>query len=195
MNLLRKHEVILEGKKVGHLDIESSQLNASFGMILSWAIKVDGKNKIIGDRLSAKDFTQPDKLDTDRRVVKSLVATMKEFDVIVHFFGDNFDVPFIRSRCLKYGLNFPEYGSINTIDVWRWVKRNMKLHSSRLEAVAEHLGVNSKTKLRPQTWIRATMGDQVALAEVYEHNRQDVITLEKVFHILKPYSSGARRSI
>lgn len=52
-----------------------------------------------------------------------------------------------------------------------------------------------KTKLEPDTWSRGTMGDLKAIDEIYRHNRMDVITLEKVYHILKPYSSGARRSI
>jgi uncharacterized protein YprB with RNaseH-like and TPR domain len=96
---------------------------------------------------------------------------------------------------MKHGLSFPEYGSIFTIDCWKWSKRNMKLHSHRLEAVAQHLGVNSKTKLEPDTWSRGTMGDLKAIDRIFEHNKQDVITLEKVYHVLKPYSSGARRSI
>lgn len=194
LGLLRKYEALTDKKRVGHLDIEASQLNASFGFIISWAIKDDG-GKIIGDKLTLADFKRANKLETDKRVVQSLVKAMEEYDIITHFFGDYFDVPFVRSRCLKHGLSFPEYGSINTIDVWKWAKRNMKLHSHRLEAVAGHLGVNSKTKLDPNTWSRGTMGDMKAIDEIYHHNRQDVITLEKVYHILKPYSSGARRSI
>lgn len=195
LNLLRKHEKLVENKKVGHLDIEASQLNASFGFIISWAIKEDGKDNIIGDRLTKKDFAQKDKLQTDKRIVQSLVEAMEDFDIITHFFGDYFDIPFVRSRCLKHGLYFPDYGSIATIDCWKWSKRNMKLHSHRLDAVAGHLGANSKTKLEPDTWSRGTMGDLKAIEEIWEHNRQDVITLEKVYHRLKPYSNGSRRSI
>ena len=193
--LMRKHEKLVENKRVGHLDIEASQLNASFGFIISWCIKEDGKNKITGDKLTAADFRQVDKLQTDKRVVQSLAKEMENYDIITHFFGDYFDVPFVRSRCLKHGIPFPEYGSIATIDCWKWAKRNLKLHSHRLEAVAGHFGVNSKTKLDPNTWSRGTMGDLKAIDEIYYHNKQDVITLEKVYHILKPYSSGARRAI
>lgn len=195
LNLKRKHELVTENKKVGHLDIESSQLNASFGFIISWAIKVDGKNQIISDRLTEDDFMVKDKLDTDKRVVMSLVKALSEFDVITTYYGEYFDIPFIRSRCLKHGQKFLEHGSINHIDVWKIAKRNLKLHSHRLEAVADHMGVNSKTKLQPSTWARATMGDTRAIHEVYVHNREDVITLEKVYHLLRPYSAGGKYSI
>lgn len=193
--LSRKYELRTKDKVFGHLDIESSQLNASFGMIISWAIKVDGENKILGDKLEAEDFRKPDKLKTDQRVVTSLSDTLAQFDVLSHFFGDRFDIPFIRSRALRHKVPFPLFGSMDSIDVWIWCKRNLKLHSHRLEAVADFLGVNSKTKLEPDTWIRGTMGDESAIREIWKHNREDVITLEKVYHILKPYSSGARRSI
>lgn len=194
-NLLRNYQKLTHGKKVGHLDIETSQLNASFGFIISWAIKVDGTNKIISDRLTEEDFRVTDKLNTDRRVVFSLTDALKEFDIVTTYFGDYFDIPFIRSRCLKHGRQFLEYGSLHHIDVWKLAKRNMKLHSHRLEAVAEHLGVNSKTKLKPATWARGTMGDMSSIKEIYVHNREDVITLEKVYHLLKPYWAGTRRSI
>lgn len=195
LNLRRKYESVTENKRVGHLDIESSQLNASFGFIISWAIKEDGKTTIISDRLTEKDFDVKDKLDTDKRVVMSLVDALSKFDVITTYYGEYFDIPFIRSRCLKHGQKFLEYGSINHVDVWKIAKRNLKLHSHRLEAVAEHMSVNSKTKLRPSTWARATMGDMKAINEVYVHNREDVITLEKVFHLLKPYWVGGKHSI
>lgn len=195
LGLLRKYEKLTHGLKVGHLDIESSQLNASFGFIVSWAIKVDGEDTILGDRLQPRDFRQKDKLQTDKRVVMSLTDALKKFDVVTTYFGDYFDIPFIRSRCLKHDRPFLEYGSLVHVDVWKIVKRAMKLHSHRLEAVASHLGVNSKTKLDPDTWSRGVMGDMDAIEEIWVHNREDVITLEKVYHIMKPYWAGTRRSI
>lgn len=195
LGLKRKYELLTDGKRLGHLDIESSQLNASFGFIVSYCIKSDGEDVIVGDKLSARDFRQKDKLSTDKRVVESLVKNLENYDVVTTFFGSYFDIPFIRSRALKHGLDFLGYGSLAHVDVWKWAKRNLKLHSHRLEAVAGHFGVSSKTKLEPSTWSRGTMGDLEAIDEIYEHNRQDVVTLEKVYHILKPYSAGTRSSL
>ena len=195
LNLKRKHEALTDGLRVGHLDIESSQLNASFGFIVSWAIKEDGSDKIIGDYLRPSDFKQKDELETDKRVVMSLTNELKKFDAVTTFFGTYFDIPFIRSRCMAHGQTFLGYGELIHIDVCKIVKRTMKLHSHRLEAVAGHLDVNSKTKLEPKTWARAVMGNTEAIAEVYHHNREDVITLEKVYNLIKPYWAGTRTSI
>lgn len=195
LGLLRRYQKLTKDRKVGHLDIESSQLNASFGFIISWAIKLDGKDEIISDRLTEADFRVKDKLDTDKRVVLSLVDALSKFDVITTYYGEYFDIPFIRSRCLKHGKQFLGYGSLHHVDVWKIARKNMKLHSHRLEAVADHMGVNSKTKLQPSTWARATMGDMKAIKEVYIHNREDVITLEKVYHLLEPYWAGTKKSV
>ena len=194
LGLRRKWQTLEEYGSLGHLDIEATQLTANFGFMLSWAIKVD-KGIILSDKLNEEDYSQKNKINADKRIVTSLSNALSDFDVITHFFGDYFDIPFIRSRCLKHNVPFPEYGSLYTIDVWRWAKRNLKLHSNRLESVSQYFGVNSKTKLDPDIWVRATMGDTEALEEIAYHNEQDVITLEKVYHKLKPYSSGAKRSI
>lgn len=194
MSLKRKYQKLEDIGLLGHLDIEASQLTANFGFMLSWAVKVDHAH-VISDRLNEGDFMQSDKINTDKRIVKSLIDCLGDFDVITHYFGDYFDVPFIRSRCLKHRIKFPEYGSLYTVDVWRWAKRNLKLHSNRLESVAQHLGVNCKTKLDTNKWIRGTMGDMKSIEYIHKHNVKDVITLEKVYTRMKPYSSGVMRSI
>lgn len=196
MGLARKYETLVKDKRVGHFDIETSQLNASFGFLISWAIKEDGPNgKTLYDALNKSDFVKAGYDDPDKRIVTSMVNALNEFDVITYHFGDYFDGPMSRSRALFYKLPFPENGALQKIDTWKWAKRNLKLHSNRLEAIAEFLGVNTKTHLDPRIWRRASRGDIQAVNYIVEHNKQDVLTLEKVYNILKPYSNGARSSI
>jgi uncharacterized protein YprB with RNaseH-like and TPR domain len=193
-NLIRKHEALVKDKRLGHFDIETSQLNASFGFMISWALKDDGKT-ILSDSLTKKDFKDAGYDDPDKRIVRSMVDTLNEFDVITFHFGEYFDAPFARSRAILYGYPFPEHGQLAKIDTWKWAKRNLKLHSNRLDAIAEYLGVNSKTHLSPAIWRRASRGDLEAIAYILKHNKMDVVTLEKVYHKLKQFSSGARSSI
>ena len=57
--------------------------------------------------------------------------------------------------------------------------------------VAEHLGVNSKTEVRPEMWLRAALdGDRRAMSYIVEHCVQDVLVLEKVIGALKVYSGA-----
>lgn len=190
----RKFENLVNNKRVGHLDIESNQLNATFGSMISWCIKEDG-GKVLCDYLRKEDYAVPNKLQIDKRITESLVEALSQFDVITTYYGEGFDLPFIRSRAIYHGIQFPQYGSIISIDLWKIVRAKLRLHSNRLDVVGEFLGVNSKTKLDPATWVKAVFGDTKAVAEIVEHNKQDVITLEKVYNKIKPYSAGVRRSI
>lgn len=191
LNLQRKYELLVKGKRIGHFDIETSQLNASFGFMISWAIK-DDEGGILSDSLSKADFKKAGFEDPDKRIVGTMVDALNQFDIITYHFGDYFDGPFARTRALLYGYQFPEYGAMSKIDTWRWSKRNLKLHSNRLDSIAEFFGINSKTHLSPAIWRRASRGDQAAIKYIVEHNRQDVITLGKVYHKLKAYSAGTR---
>jgi ribosomal protein S13 len=49
LGLKRKHEELVDKKRVGHLDVEASQLFGDFGFTLSWAIK-ESAGEIIGDK-------------------------------------------------------------------------------------------------------------------------------------------------
>jgi uncharacterized protein YprB with RNaseH-like and TPR domain len=96
---------------------------------------------------------------------------------------------------MLYNLPFPEHGQVKQIDTWMVARKLLKLHNNRLESIAEFLGVNTKTPLHPGTWRRAVRGSMEDVAEIVEHNKQDVITLEKVYHRLKTYTGGVRRSL
>jgi hypothetical protein len=59
-----------------------------------------------------------------------------------------------------------------------------------LAAVANHLGVNSKTDLIPANWLEAALdGSRKAMTAIVTHCVQDVLTLEKIVGALKAYSS------
>src|ERR1041385_12729 len=200
MGLVRKYQALVKNKRLGHFDIETSGLNANFGFLISWSIKSDDLNVrdpgvLECDKLTRTDFEKAGYDDPDKRIVKSMVDTLNEYDVITYHFGGYFDGPFARTRALLYNLPFPQYGQVVQIDTWRLARNLLKLHSNRLEAVAEYLGVSTKTHLNPAIWRRATRGSIRDVNYILEHNKQDVITLEKVYNRLKEYTPGVRKSL
>jgi len=98
-------------EKIGFLDIETTNLNANFGVILCWSIKPLNQ-EVVSDILSPKDFKSADEFYIDKRVVKSLIQEMMKYDRLVTHYGTRFDIPFIRSRALACNVEFPPYGSI-----------------------------------------------------------------------------------
>jgi hypothetical protein len=67
------------------------------------------------------------------------------------------------------------------IDPVLLARNKLRMSFNSLDKVAEHLGVNSKTEVRLEMWLRAALdGDRRAMSYIVEHCVQDVLVLEKV---------------
>jgi uncharacterized protein YprB with RNaseH-like and TPR domain len=183
--------------KIGFLDIETSDLDADgfTSMMLTWFVKTIGKNEFLSDKIDFKDMRNA-KVE-DKKIVQSMVdvLTSHKYDIICTYYGTNFDNKFLRSRALYHQIDFPVYGELLHLDLYYAVKKNLKLGSNRLESVCDYWGIKGKTKLVWSTWRKAMQCDQQSLDYIYEHNKQDVVILEKVFHRLKPYIKFTKRSL
>jgi uncharacterized protein YprB with RNaseH-like and TPR domain len=171
-------------EKVGFIDIESSNLDANFGIMLSYCIKDSQSKKIYTGTINKKDIEKYEANKSDYRIVSECVENMLKFDRVVAHYA-MFDIPFIRTRALVCGVDFPTYGSIYVDDTWRWAKNKLKLNSNRLEMVVNTLFGNSeKTHLDSRYWIGGTRGDKKSLDYILSHNKIDVLELEKVYNKL-----------
>ena len=178
--------------KIGYLDIEASQLKSNFGIMLSYAIKVKGEDTIYSDVITKKDI---DKKTLDKRLVKKCIEDMKRFDVIMGYYSTKFDIPFIRSRAMYWNLDFPMYGELQHKDIYYMVRNKMCLHSNRLEVACRHLGIEGKTHIDGHYWILAVSGDKKSLDYILDHNKWDVIILEKLHDRIQEYVRNINRSI
>jgi uncharacterized protein YprB with RNaseH-like and TPR domain len=185
-----------EEEKIGFLDIETSNLVADFGIILTWAIK-DGRGKTIyEDVITLKDIQTYPPGQEDTRIVKSLIVAMHHFDRLVTYYGTRFDVPYIRTRAMTDGVKFPDYGAILHTDLYYVVRGRFKLSSNRLEnANRVLLGKTQKTRVDSKYWRGGVRGDQDSLKYILDHNRKDVLDLEKLFHAVKRFAKHTRRSL
>ena len=96
-------------EKVGFLDIEASDLKANFGIMLSYCIKDANSDKIWFDTVNEKDL----KGDLDKRLVTHCIEDMKRFDRVIGHYSTKYDIPFIRTRAIVWGLDFPRFGELN----------------------------------------------------------------------------------
>jgi uncharacterized protein YprB with RNaseH-like and TPR domain len=190
-NCYRKESGIPE--RIGYLDIECSNLKANFGIMLSYCIKVRDKNKIYKSVIT-KEELENGKLD--KELVKRCINDMKNFDHLMGHYSSGYDIPFIRTRALYWGLKFPEYGEMLHTDVYYLARRVLCLHSNRQDVIAETiLGHTEKTRLNSRHWIMALQGDKKALAYVLKHNIGDVIDLEKNHKKLEVFARKSNRSM
>lgn len=172
----------------GYLDIEASQLTASFGHMISWALKLR-KGVVFSD------FIKQRSLKEEKRIVGTLIKAMTKVDEVVTYYGTRFDIPFIRTRALYHDLDFPQYMSLGHLDLYYVARHRLRMHSNRLASVAEFLGIEGKTALKPEVWVQASFGDKEAIKYIHVHNIADVTILEKVHDRLEPFMRGVQRSV
>jgi uncharacterized protein YprB with RNaseH-like and TPR domain len=188
----------LEDLRVGYLDIEATHLNADFGFILSWYIKARGKRYFDYSVITKKEIFNE---EFDRRLILELMKAFKNYDVIYTHWGADrrFDIPYIRTRAYAHGLQhlLPKKFEIFLMDTWPIARNKLKLHNNRLDSIAEAVGVKGvkKTPLSGKTWVLASVGNKKKLEYVLEHNRHDVIMLERIHKKLKPIERPIYRSI
>ena len=179
-------------EKVGFLDIETSNLKANFGIVLCWCI-LDDKGNLYEDWMTKKDVVSGVE---DSRVVETCIETMLKFDRVVGHYSTYFDIPFIRTRALIHGLEFPVTGKLYHTDTWKMARKSLCLHSNRQAVVAESLyGSTVKTRISHPHWRKAMMGNAESMAEVVDHCEMDVLDLKKNYETLLPFCKPVRSSI
>lgn len=174
----------LKTEKIAFLDIECSNLDANFGIILSYILK-EWKGKTSGRCITPHELKSPDQ---DKRLVSECISGLENFDRIIGFYSARFDIPFVRTRSMAHNLHFPGFGTIRHTDLWFHVRSKMKLNSNRLQVVCDFLDIPAKAhKLDGLIWTKALSGDKKALDFIYTHNVEDGISTELLFERLLPF--------
>jgi uncharacterized protein YprB with RNaseH-like and TPR domain len=169
--------------KVRLFDIETTNLDADFGIMLCAAWKDVGDRRMRHVSITDGPRFAKDPTD-DRYVVKATAEALSEADAWVTWYGQRFDVPFIQTRLIGHKLK--PMPPIPHIDGWRIARYKMKLHSNRLASASAFLGVEEKTPLSGPIWIKARAGNKSAIDYVLRHCRQDVKVLEQVYERIRP---------
>ena len=179
-------------KKIAYLDIETSDLKADFGIVLSWCLKYKDNKHIYSGVITRKDIESG---TFDKRIIKDLLEELENVDVVCTYYGTYFDVPFLRTRSERWRLDFPKYGYIYHWDLYFKAKMLFATHRKSLGVITHFLGIEGKTPLDPEIWFIARYGDAKALREILGHNEQDVIILEKLHKRIEDYTKWAKKSL
>lgn len=169
-------------------DLETSNLSADFGVLLCAVIKpANGAAKVFrADELNPRWKT---KRSDDSRTVAAVTKELEKYDIWVAHNGQRFDVPYLRTRLMAWGL--PPLPLRKLIDPVLLARNKLRLSYNSLAQVANHLGCNSKTQVSPHHWIKASMdGDSGSMDYIVNHCKRDVLVLEQVVNALKNYSTS-----
>lgn len=183
-------------EKVGFLDIETFTFNfkADMGFMLTYCIKdLDGKI-ILKNAITPAECKM--KKDWDKRLMKDLIVDINKYTRVIGHYSTFFDIPFLRTRAVYYGMDFPVYKTIYHSDTFFLLKGKFSLRSKSLRHACKFFGIAAKdTPFEFPTWYNAAKGEQKAIDEVLQHNIEDVISTQKLYLKIKNFSMETKRSI
>lgn len=120
-----------------------------------------------------------DKNQDDKKLLSEFIKIANQADELVGHNGDNFDLKWIRTRCLFHGVDmFPNYVTIDTLKISR---SKFRFNSNRLNYIAQYLGIGQKIKTEFNLWKDIVLNkDAKAMDKMIKYCKKDVILLEKV---------------
>lgn len=179
-------------QRIGYFDIEASNLQADYGIMLCYCIKEKDKRKIYHKSITKHDL----KTCMDKKVVEQAIKDLAQFDRIVTFYGTRFDFPFLRSRATILNIPFFNYGELNHDDIYYIIRSKFRLSRNRLSnSCRSLLGKTEKTHIKPELWIKALQGNKKSIKWILDHCKRDVRDLEKLHKKVINFKRKSNRSI
>lgn len=135
------------------------------------------------DRVHSIEWNRGD----DRELVKKLAKILDSADEVVTQNGDNFDIKWLRTRCLYHGVTLSV--KFNSLDTLKMARAGFKFNSNKLDYMGKFLGLGEKIKTEGELWRDITLkNDKVAMGKMVTYCKQDVALLEKVYKKLQVLS-------
>ena len=152
--------------------------------LLSFAYKWLGEKTIVKALPDYKEYKK-DKY-SDKALVKELWKLFNEADIIIGQNGDKFDTKVSNTRFIFHGFKPPP--PYKTVDTLKIARAHFKFKSNRLDDLGEFLGLGRKVKHEGKDlWIKCMNGDSEAWDRMKVYNKQDVVLLEKIYLVFRPW--------
>jgi uncharacterized protein YprB with RNaseH-like and TPR domain len=172
------------------LDLETTDLAADRGVILcaSWESSTEpGKVRTIRQDDPKINPDWDTRRSNDREIVKYLNGLVRDHDIVVAHNGSRFDLPFLRTRAMRWRL--APLKDVKNVDPLSIAWRKFRLRSNSLGAVADHLGIeDKKTPLDLSVWAAAMLdGCKKSMNKIVAHCEADIKVLSAVLPHVKPF--------
>lgn len=124
----------------------------------------------------------------DASLVSELWKLFDKADIIVAHNAMGFDYKMARSFFLRHGLK--PHSPVKVVDTKAAAKSVGRFPSNKLDDLGDYFHVGRKIHTDKTLWERCMAGDKKAFSEMARYNKQDVILLEKVYLLLRPWMSN-----
>jgi uncharacterized protein YprB with RNaseH-like and TPR domain len=165
------------------LDLETTSVKADNGLLSTVGLILpNGEKKLLFANNPAEE----------KKIIEDTLAILRQYknEPVVIWYSA-FDIPFFATRAIKNKVDVSEIFSMQIIDLWKHVSEHLQLSSNRLEEVSKFLGVEKNIELSGKDmhilYINAVSGDEDAKRKIIAHCEDDLVSMKKIFEILKPY--------
>lgn len=175
-------------------NIGLSQINTDWHLLsFSAKWKGDPDSKII-----YHDVRNSRKIENDAALCVKAWKLLNEADVVITHNGKRFDSKRLNARFAIHGMKPP--GSYRHIDTYEIARRVFAFTSTKLEYLADSLGVSHRKSKHPKfqgfdLWKECLKGNKEAWKNMEEYNRQDIRVLEDVYNRLVAWDNKINFSL
>lgn len=186
-------EEYLDPRRTVVADIETTGLSPrSAKVILGGLVVPDGEG-----RLTLQYFA--DRPEDEEELLDRYVGMLMQYDVIVTYNGNRFDLPFLKKRMKIHGIPLDGLESFYSLDLYRIVRKYSELPSIlpdlKQKTVERYMGVGQTRQdtidggesVRLYYRFLESSGGQKGylLDRILLHNRDDVVKLSEIMSILR----------
>lgn len=158
----------------------SPDMMAKPGRTISWAAKWYGEDEVM---FNSVYHNRPD------RMFKKIHGLLDKADAVVHYNGVRFDIPVLNKEFLLRGMTPP--APYKQIDLLKTARQRFRLPSYKLSYITKELGLGGKVDTKGfSLWEGCMRNDPASWELMREYNIGDVVLLEKVYDVLKPWIKG-----
>ncbi len=184
-----------DNKKIAYIDIETTGFMSDNNHIYLIGLAIIKNKKPYFMYLFAKDT------DEEKGILIKLMVFIKDYNLLIHFNGLTFDIPFIEKRCQFHGIRC-ELKTYDQLDLYKIIyskKKYLNINGYKQKDIELALGINREDIYNGRELIRLYHAYQSMLAltsdnakneadnlfdTLLKHNYEDIKYLVKISHIL-----------
>lgn len=129
-------------------------------------------------------------INSEKEILLQLIEYVKDFDLILTYNGDSFDIPFINSRLELYSIDFNLF-SIDNYDIYKLIKENkiyLEFENYKLKTIERNLQIFRDDIYSGGDCIQfykdyVKNGDVELLDRILQHNYDDLFYLVDIIKI------------
>lgn len=168
------------------VDIETTGLSHRYHHVILIGLLYIEEEDIVVKQFLAENVRE------EKQVLSAFLEASREIPYTITYNGASFDVPFLKERFKKYGIQWP-FNDIKHLDLLQLIKRyrrSLSLENLKLKTVEKFLGINRRDTISGKESVDLYLQYQQEPSPSLEktillHNFEDIFYLLKVTHIIE----------